>query len=58
MVGKVKIRIEYAQETAQQAMLGRETIRDVFLPKSGYLNFEMSTTVDQNRLRQQFNFKD
>jgi hypothetical protein len=41
-----------------QLVLGRETIRDVFLPKNGFLNFEMRTSVDQNRLRQQFNMKD
>ena len=58
MAGKVKIRIQYSQELAQQPNLGRETIRDVFLPKNGFLNFDLATTVDQNRLRQQFNFKD
>ena len=30
----------------------------MFLPKNGYLNFELSSTVDQNRLRQQYNLKE
>lgn len=58
MVGKIKLQIEYLQQTAQQHLLGRETIKDVFLPKSGYLNFDLASTVDQNRLRQQFNLKE
>ena len=57
IAGKIKLKVEYSAKKSNQLSLGRQTVRDVFLPKNGYLNFELMTSVDQVKIRQQFNIK-
>ena len=58
MVGKIKLRIGYEKKLSSEKTLGKETTYQLFLPKSGYLNYYICAQVDALKLRNQVNISE
>ena len=54
----MKVRLAYLKNDVEDGSLGKETIKDVFLPKKGYLSFALATKVDLSKVRQQTGIKE
>ena len=50
LVGKIKLAIEYSRHEAKENELGQTISKEMYLPKSGFLNVEISAAVEPRKL--------
>ena len=58
MAGKIKLNIQYEKGISSENTLGKETTYQLFLPKTGYINYDISSQVDIGKVRSQLNLKE
>ena len=57
MGGKIKVSIQYEMGLNSEHTLGKETTYQLYLPKTGYINYDFSSQVDITKVRSQLNLK-
>ena len=58
MAGKIKLAIQYEMGLNSENALGKETTYQLYLPKTGYINYDFSSQVDISKVRSQLNLRE
>lgn len=58
MAGKLKIGVQYEMGLNSEHTLGKETTYQLFLPKTGFLNYDFGCQVDIAKVRSQLNIRE
>lgn len=58
IAGKLRLTVMYERVLATDNVLGKETTYQLFLPKTGYLNYHIASTLQPSKIRSQLNLKE
>lgn len=58
MAGKLKLNLEYEKGLNSENTLGKETTYQLFLPKNGFLNYEVQAEINHHKIKNQLNIKE
>ena len=58
MAGKIKLSIQYEMGLNSENTLGKETTYQLYLPKTGYINYDFSSQIDIGKVRSQLNLRE